>query len=113
MMVVGYGRSLRKGRSVIGVPSAATFATTLTGKVCVVVELSFVSVAVTVMRDDSPALAFVASMWITPLGLVVVSVAELMRIGLTGLVIEVGLRGSAWSATLVICWMMPWGSSTT
>ena len=61
-----------------------------TGKVSEVCEWSTVSVAVTVTLVWVPAVTLepVASMWITPLGLVVESVDEVIVTGVSGVVLE-------------------------
>src|SRR5829696_3592304 len=81
-------------------------ATTLTAKVRVALVLVAGSMAVTMIVDVSPGLAWVASTWITPLGLAVESEALLIRIGETGASLLV-------RATLVIWVTMPFGSATT
>src|SRR4051812_43354535 len=72
------------GLRLSGSVEAPGFAATVTWNDCVTCVLVDGSVAVTVTTDVSPARAWVVSMWTTPLGFVVDSVAELMRIGLMG-----------------------------
>src|SRR5512135_311765 len=78
---------------------------TTTWNDCIAVVLVLGSVAVTLMVEVSPALALVASMWTTPLGLLLDRVAETMLIGLIGCIPRLLGRGVA--ATLVIWFTTP------
>ncbi len=88
-------------------------AVVVTENVCVAVVFVLGSVAVTMIVDDSFGWAPEASMWTTPLGLVLVMLALLIRIGLMGF--EFSLLSSAlgWFITWVILGTTPLGSATS
>src|SRR5258708_2658166 len=91
---------------------AVGFAATVTWNDCVCWVFVDGSVAVTVMTDVSPARAWVASMWTTPLGLVVDRVAVLMLIGLMGVDFSPPRPAFAIVATCVI-WLTTFMPETT
>ena len=82
----------------------------VTGNVCVAVVFVLGSVAVTVIVDDSLGWAPEASMWTTPLGLVLVMLALLIWIGLMGFDSR---RALVWVITWVILGTTPLGSATS
>jgi hypothetical protein len=85
----------------------------VTGNVRVAVVFVLGSVAVTVIVDDSFGWAPVASRSTTPLGLVLVIVALVIWIGLTGFEFSLLSRGLVSVCTIVIFGTMSWGSATS